>query len=210
MKYHKIFITLFFVGLSGSNGKAQVTPQRLLETEKEPQNWLTYSGDYAGTRHSTLKKINTSNVEHLRPQWVFQSEVKGKFETTPLVVDGIMYVTGQDNLAYALDPQTGRIIWRYRHPLPEKLVGCCGRVNRGFAALGNKVFFATLDAHVVALDAKTGNVIWDVKAADNSKGYSFTLAPLAIQDKIIVGVAGGEYGVRGFIDAYDAETGKRI
>ena len=206
------FIFVFvLLGASFNVGvvRAQVSSQRLVDAAKEPQNWLTYSGDYAGRRHSALDQIGTSNVGRLRPQWVFQSEEKGKFETTPLVVDGVMYVTGQENLAYALDARTGRTIWRYQHPLPEDVRVCCGKVNRGFAVLGDKVFLATLDAHVIALDAKTGNVVWDVEAADYRKGYSFTLAPLAVKDKIIVGVAGGEYGIRGFIDAYDAETGKR-
>ena len=205
-----IFV-LVLLGASFNAGlvRAQVSSQRLVDAAKEPQNWLTYSGDYAGRRHSALDQIGTSNVGRLRPQWVFQSEEKGKFETTPLVVDGVMYVTGQENLAYALDARTGRTIWRYQHPWPEDVRLCCGTVNRGLAVLGDKVFLATLDAHVVALDAKTGNVVWDVVAADYRKGHSFTLAPLAVKDKIIVGVAGGEFGIRGFIDAYDAETGKR-
>ena len=206
------FIFVFvLLGASFNVGvvRAQVSSQRLVDAAKEPQNWLTYSGDYAGRRHSALDQIGTSNVGRLRPQWVFQSEEKGKFETTPLVVDGVMYVTGQENLAYALDARTGRTIWRYQHPWPEDVRLCCGTVNRSLAVLGDKVFLATLDAHVVALDAKTGNVVWDVVAADYRKGYSFTLAPLAVKDKIIVGVAGGEFGIRGFIDAYDAETGKR-
>jgi len=142
-------------------------------------------------------------------QWVFQSGVSGKFEATPLVVGGIMYVTTQGNHAYALDARTGRVIWSYQYRLPDGIRVCCGPVNRGFAALGDKVFMATLDAHLVALDGKTGNVIWDVAAEDYKKGYAFTLAPLVVKDKIIVGVAGGEFGARGFIDAYSAETGKR-
>lgn len=200
---------LFVTGLGVGSVRAQVTYQRLLQAAEEPQNWLTYSGDYAGQRHSRLDQIRASNVQHLAVQWVFQSEARGKFETTPLVVDGVIYVTAQDNYAYALDPRTGRTIWRYRRELPEKLRACCGQVNRGFAVLGDKLFLATLDAHVVALDAKTGNVLWDVEAADYSKGYAFTLAPLVVKDKVIVGVAGGEFGIRGFIDAYEAETGKR-
>ena len=209
MKRYRILLVFAVAIINADFGQAQVTFQRLVEAAKEPQNWLTYSGDYAGRRHSGLEQIDTANVERLAAQWVFQSEAKGKFETTPLVFDGVMYVTGQENLAYALDARTGRMIWRYRHPLPDQLPDCCGKVNRGFAVLGDKVFMATLNSHLVALDAKTGNVIWDVVAADYREGYSFTLAPLAVKDKIIVGTSGGEYGVRGFIDAYDAETGKR-
>ena len=209
MKRYRILLVFAFAIINAAFGRAQVTSQRLVEAAKEPQNWLTYSGDYAGWRHRALKQIHTANVGHLAAQWVFQSDAKGKFETTPLVFDGVMYVTGQENLAYALDARTGRTIWRYRHPLPDRLPDCCGKVNRGLAVLGDKVFLATLDAHLVALDAKTGNVIWDVVTADYRKGYAFTLAPLAVKDKIIVGTSGGEYGIRGFIDAYDAETGKR-
>ena len=188
---------------------AQVTYERILNASHEPQNWLTYSGDYRSWRYSALDQINASHVHHLAAQWVFQSASLGQFETTPLVVDGILYGTGQDNRAFALDARTGRAIWRYQRHLPEKIQACCGMVNRGFAMLGDKLFMSTLDAHVLALDRKTGNVVWDVQAADYRQAYVFTVAPLMVKDKIIVGVAGGEYGVRGFIDAYYAESGKR-
>ena len=187
----------------------QVTYERLLKAAEEPHNWLTYSGDYSGRRYNLLKQIHTGNVEHLAVQWVFQTGTTGKFEATPLVIDGIMYLSGQGNQAYALDARTGRLIWRYQRTLPDNLLLCCGEVNRGLAALGDKVFLATLDAHVVALDSKTGSVIWDVAAQDYRKGYIFTSAPLVVKDKVVVGVSGGEYGIRGFIEAYDAETGKR-
>jgi alcohol dehydrogenase (cytochrome c) len=189
--------------------RAQVTPQRLLDSAKEPQNWLTYSGDYAGHRFSALDQINTGNAHALVPKWAYQTMAGGKFETTPLVVDGVLYGTGQDNRAYALDARTGRPIWQYQRLLPADIRPCCGRVNRGVAILGDKVFFGTLDSHVIALDAKTGNVVWDVNAFDYTKGYSITLAPLAVKNLVIVGVSGGEYGIRGFIDAYDANTGER-
>ena len=134
--------------------------------------------------------------------------VRGSHETTPLVIDGVMYLTAPQNHAYAIDVRTGRPLWHYERTLPKEMSLCCGPQNRGFAALGDRVFMGTLDAHVVALDAKTGRVRWDIAAADADKGYSFTGAPLVVKNKVIVGVAGGEYGVRGFIDAYDAETGK--
>ena len=188
---------------------AQVTPQRLLESAKEPQNWLMYSGDYAGHRHSALDQITVANANALVPKWAYQTMAGGKFETTSLVVDGVLYGTGQDDRAYALDARTGRPIWQYQRALPADIRPCCGRVNRGLAILGDKVFMGTLDAHVIALDAKTGNVMWDVTAADYRGGYSFTLAPLAIRNLVILGVSGGEYGIRGFIDAYDATTGER-
>jgi alcohol dehydrogenase (cytochrome c) len=194
----------------GSSGAVGVTSARLLKAADDARNWLMYSGDYAGRRYSNLKQISTDNVRQLGTQWVFQAGVPGMLETTPLVIDGMMYVTGANSVAWALDARTGRVLWRYRHRLPKKMSLCCGPENHGVAALGDKVYLATLDAHLVALDAKSGAVVWDVQADDYRKGYSFSVAPLAVKDKIIVGVAGGEYGVRGFIDAYDAETGKRM
>jgi alcohol dehydrogenase (cytochrome c) len=186
----------------------QVSYERLVRADQEPQNWLSYSGSYQGWRYSTLTQINAGNAPRLRPEWALQTGSAGKFEATPLVVDGVLYVTGQDNRVIAADARTGKAIWRFQRSLPEKLHTCCGTVNRGVAVLGNKVFFATLDAHLIALDAKTGSVVWDVETADYMKGYAFTVAPLAVKDKIVVGTSGGEYGARCFIDAYDAETGK--
>src|SRR6266571_3356330 len=190
------------------SANAQVTAQRLLDSVKEPQNWLMYSGDYGGHRFNALDQINTSNAGKLVPKWAYQTMAAGKFETTPLVVDGILYGTGQDDRAFALDARTGRPIWQYQRGLPGDIRPCCGRVNRGLAILGDKVFMGTLDSHVIALDTKTGNVLWDVSAVDYTKGYSFTLAPLVIKNLVLVGVSGGEYGIRGFIDAYDANTGE--
>jgi alcohol dehydrogenase (cytochrome c) len=187
----------------------QVTSDRLVNASREPQQWLTYSGNYNGQRYSPLTQINRTNVQRLALQWVFQTGVKGAHETTPLVIDGIMYVTTPENHAFALDIRSGRPLWHYQRNLPKTMSLCCGPQNRGLAALGDKLFMATLDAHVVALDSKTGNVLWDTASAEADKGYSFTVAPLAVNDKVIVGVAGGEYGVRGFIDAYDAQTGER-
>jgi len=189
--------------------RSQVTYDRILKAAEEPQNWLTYSGGYQSWRYSKLDQVNPSNAQNLAVQWAFQSAELGQFETTPLEIDGVLYGTGQNNRAFALDARTGRAIWRYQRRVPDKVQACCGLVNRGFAALGDRLFMATLDAHVVALDMKTGNVVWDVAAADYRQAYVFTVAPLVVKDKIIVGVAGGEYGVRGFIDAYYADTGKR-
>jgi alcohol dehydrogenase (cytochrome c) len=193
----------------GTHSQAQVTYERIQNADKEPQNWLTYSGGYSGQRHSKLDQINASNVKNMAPKWAFQSGGLGKWETTPLVVDGILYGTAQDDRAFALDARTGRPIWEYQYPLPGDIRPCCGRVNRGFAILGDKLYFATLDAHVVALDARTGAVVWNVVAIDYKKGYSFTMAPLAVKNMIIVGVSGGEYGTRGFVEAYDAGSGER-
>jgi alcohol dehydrogenase (cytochrome c) len=192
-----------------SQAQAQVTAQRLLDSTKEPQNWLMYSGDYAGRRYSALEQIDTANAANLVPQWAYQTMAGGKFETTPLVVDGILYATGPDDRVFALDARSGRPIWQYQRALPADIRPCCGRVNRGLAILGDQVFLGTLDAHVIALDSKTGNVIWDVASVDYRGGYSYTLAPLVINNLVLLGISGGEYGIRGFIDAYDAATGER-
>jgi len=208
----RLFVGVFLLlssFLIAVNASGQVTFERLLNSAKEPQNWLTYSGDYAGRRFSGLEEVNTNNAHSLVVKWVYQTAATGKLETTPLVADGVLYATGQDDRAFALDARTGRPIWLYQRQLPSDIRPCCGRVNRGLAILGDKVFLGLLDAHVVALDAKTGNVVWDVSAADYTKGYSFTLAPLVVKKLVILGVSGGEYGIRGFIDGYDADTGQR-
>ena len=186
----------------------QVTPQRLTAAASEPQNWLTYSGNYASTRFTPLAQITPANVRNLKLQWVYQSPVAGNWQTTPLVVDGIMYLTQRLNDVVALDAATGRAFWIYRYtPAADRIV-CCGANNRGLAILGNTLFMATLDAQLIAIDAKSGRKIWQTEVAVTKAGYSMTLAPLVVKDKVIVGVGGGEYGIRGFIAAYDANTGK--
>ncbi len=171
--------------------------------------WLTFGGNYSNQRHSPLTQITPDNVNRLVPQWTFQTGTLGNFETTSLLRDNVLYVTGPQNVAWALDARTGRQIWRYRRELPPNLTACCGLVNRGFGVLGDKLFMVTLDAHLLALDMKTGAIAWDVTMQEYTNGYASTIAPLVVKDKVIVGVAGGEFGIRGFIDAYDAQTGKR-
>ncbi len=171
--------------------------------------WLTFGGNYSNQRHSPLTQITPANVDRLVPQWTFQTGTLGNFETTSLLRDNVLYVTGPQNVAWALDARTGRQIWRYRRELPPNLTACCGLVNRGFGILGDKLFMVTLDAHLLALDRKTGAITWDVTMQEYTNGYASTIAPLVVKDKVIVGVAGGEFGIRGFIDAYDAQTGKR-
>jgi glucose dehydrogenase len=156
---------------------------------------MTANGSHRSTR-------SCANVGSLALQWVFQTRVQGTHETTHLVIDGVMYLTTPSNHAFAIDVRTGRPLWHYERTLPREMSLCCGPQNRGFGALGDLLFLGTLDAHVVALDAKTGRVRWDVEAAKANEGYSFTGAPLVVKDKVITGVAGGEYGIRGFIDAY--------
>ena len=145
----------------------------------------------------------------LVPAWIFQSGVAGKFQTTPLVHDGVMYVTGPSNHAWALDLKTGRQLWHYSEPVPEDLPLCCGKPNRGFAILGDRLYKVNMQATLVAIDAQTGGVIWEVESADYRVGYSNTVAPLIVKDMVVIGIAGAEFGTRDFIDAYDAETGER-
>jgi alcohol dehydrogenase (cytochrome c) len=187
-----------------------VTSQELLDgLPPDGSRWVTFGGNYANHRHSPLTQITPANVKGLVPQWTFQTGVLGNFETTTLVRDNVLYVTGPQNVAWALDARTGRQIWRYRRELPENLTACCGLVNRGFGMLGDTLFMTTLDAHLLALDMKTGAIVWDAVLEEYRNGYASTIAPLVVKDKVIVGVAGGEFGIRGFIDAYDAATGRR-
>jgi alcohol dehydrogenase (cytochrome c) len=205
----RIFLIVLLSGFFLKGARAQVTFERILNSQKEPQNWLTYSGDYAGRRFSSLDQVNPTTVHSLAAKWVYQIGATGKIETSPLVVDGILYATAQDDRAFALDARSGRPIWMYQYPVPTDIRPCCGHVNRGLAILGDKVFMGTLDAHVIALDAKAGSLVWNVTSADYRTGYSYTVAPLAIKNLVVIGVSGGEYGIRGFIDAYDATTGER-
>ena len=187
---------------------AQVTSVRLENTANEPQNWLTYSGNYFSQRYSELDQITPANIEDLSLQWVYQTGVFGPWQTTPVVVDGVMYLTQRPNDVVALDARTGRVFWIYRYPTRSGHRACCGANNRGVAVLGDKVFMGTLDAHIVAIDATTGTELWNVEVAEMDLAYAFTHAPLAIKDKVIVGTSGGDRGIRGFIAAFDAETGE--
>jgi len=190
------------------------TPTDLLAGLSHPERWVTFSGDYTGRRHSPLTEISPANVHRLAAQWTFQTGTmtRGRgFETTPLAWDGVLYVTGSNNLAWALDGRTGRPFWQYRRDLPNDLTyGASAPVNRGFAMLGDRLFMVTLDAHLLAFDRLTGSVLWDVVLADYKVGYAATLAPLVVGNKVIVGISGGEYATRGFIDAYDPATGARV
>lgn len=185
-----------------------ITPQKLLAAQSDSQTWLTYGKNYAAWRYADLAQIHTGNVAALTPKWIHQAGM-GNMEATPLIFDGMMYVTATANRAFALDLLTGRQIWRYSKPVPKEATGCCGTVNRGFAALGDKLYKVNFEATLVALDSKTGSVVWEKRIDDYKKGYSATVAPLAVKNKILVGIAGAEFGTRGFIDAYDAETGQR-
>ena len=171
-------------------------------------NWVSYNGDYSGQRYSSLSQINTSNVSRLRAAWVFHAPNSSHLEVTPLVVNGMMFVTA-GNDAYALDARTGRVVWQHTRPISEGLIDDASRhINRGVAVWRDRVFMETDNAHLLCLDARSGNLIWDVPYADWSKNYGATSAPLAVKDKILVGTSGGDDGVRGFVAAYDAMTGK--
>ena len=181
-----------------------------LYAQSERGAWTTYGRNLAGWRYTEAAQINSANVARLRPEWIFQSGVSGKFEATPLVFGGLMYVTGASNHAWALDPLTGRVVWHYLRSVPGGVNVCCGQVNRGFAMRGDKLFKLSLEATLLALDPRGGNVLWETAIDDYRKGYSGTAAPLVARDKVIIGIAGAEFGTRGFVDAYEAETGKRV
>jgi len=194
--------------LTGAALHAQVTYERLLHAATEPQNWLTYSGTYSSQRYSTLSQMTPANAKDLEMKWVFQADSTQKLEATPLVVDGVMYLTQPPNDVVALDAKNGRIFWVRPYRVSPDARVCCGQVNRGLAIHGDRLFMGTIDAHLVALDAKNGRTLWDTQVADPKAGYSITQAPLVVKDKVVVGTAGGEYGIRGFIAAYDVATGK--
>ena len=204
--------------LAGSTvGFAQAPPidgKDLLSGLANASRWLLHSGDYASTRHSPLKQITPDNVGKLAPAWSFETGLgygrQAKFEATPIAIDGVLYVTGLYNNAWAIDGKTGTAIWHYERQLTPALRVCCSMANRGFAVHGGRLYMGTLDAHVVALDSKTGKVVWDVPMIDYRLGYSSTAAPLIVKDKLIVGMAGGEFATRGFLDAYSLADGKRL
>lgn len=183
--------------------------ERIVNADREPGNWLTYSRNYQGHRHSPLTELTPRNAAGLKVKWAYQMRDGGN-QVSPIVVDGVMYISGP-NSAVALDARTGRPFWNWSRPVPKdyQSIGF-GRTNRGVAVLDDMVFVATLDCYLVALDARSGRERWSVKAGDYKLGYSFTVAPLAIRGKVIVGTSGGEAGIRGFIDAYDAKTGVRV
>lgn len=191
------------------NPAAAVTAQRLRAATDEPRNWMTYYGGYAGQRYSALDQVHTGNVHRLHTAWSKDFDRDEAFEATPLVVDGVMYVTtGGQTAVYALDARTGRELWKHETHVPDSLALCCGWVNRGVAVADGKVFFVTADVRLHALDAATGRPVWERAYGDPELGYAATLAPLVVKDRVVVGVSGGEYGIRGYLDAFDVRTGE--
>ncbi|MGH6791268.1 MAG: pyrroloquinoline quinone-dependent dehydrogenase [Methyloceanibacter sp.] len=189
---------------------ASVSQEQLNAAAGDEKNFLHTNGNYDQTRYYPGKQINASNVGKLRPAWIFQTEVKESLETTPIVVGEVMYVTTSFNHVYAINAKTGEEYWHYKHKMGPVTTYCCGPNNRGVAIYGDKVFMGTLDSKLVALDAKTGSLIWQTDIAEPELGYSETMAPTAVDGKILIGTNGGEYGIRGFVRAYDAETGKLL
>jgi PQQ-dependent dehydrogenase (methanol/ethanol family) len=187
-----------------------VSQDQLNAAAGDSNNFLHTNGNYDQTRYYPGNQINTSNVGKLRPAWIFQTEVKESLETTPIVVDGVMYVTTSFNHVYAINAKTGEQYWHYKHKMGPITTYCCGPNNRGVAIYNDKVYMGTLDSKLVALDAKTGSLVWETQIAQPELGYSETMAPTAVDGKILIGTNGGEYGIRGFVRAYDAETGKML
>jgi alcohol dehydrogenase (cytochrome c) len=195
---------------SGNVTISPVTQDQLDKADKSASNFLLTNGNYAQTRFYPAKQIGRDNVKNLHVAWIFQTDVKESLETSPIVVDGVMYVTTSFSHVYALDAKTGVQLWHYNHKMGPITTYCCGPNNRGVQVLGDMVYVATLDAKLVALKAKTGEVAWQTDIADPEAGYSETMAPTVIKDKVLIGTNGGEYGIRGFLKAYDAKTGKLL
>ncbi|MCB1910366.1 MAG: PQQ-dependent dehydrogenase, methanol/ethanol family [Rhodocyclaceae bacterium] len=187
-----------------------VTQSQLDGSDRDSANFLHSNMSYAQTRYYPASQINNKNVKNLRPVFTFQTEVLESMETAPVVVDGVMYITTSYNHVYALDAVSGKEYWHYKHKMGPVTTYCCGPNNRGVAIMGDRVFMGTLDARLVALDAKTGNLLWNIEIADPELGYSETMAPVAVDGKILIGTNGGEYGIRGFVKAFDAADGKLL
>jgi PQQ-dependent dehydrogenase (methanol/ethanol family) len=187
-----------------------VSQQMLDGAAKDSKNWLISNGDYAQTRFYGAQQINAKNVSKLRPAFVFQTAVVESMETAPIVVNGVMFLTTSFNHVYAIDAVTGEEFWHYKHKQGPVTTFCCGPNNRGVAISGDKLYMGTLDAKLVALDTKTGKKLWETEIADPEKGYSETMAPVVVDGKVLIGTNGGEYGIRGFVKAFDAESGKEL
>ncbi len=194
---------------------AQVTYDRILHADREPQNWLTYSGNYSGTRYSPLAQVNRDNVRNLQLRWVYHplyqknSNNQNKMENTPLVVDGVVY-TGTALEVVALDAVTGRPFWKVSRPLDPTAYYNAYEVNKGMAIAGDLLFWATVDCHLIALDIKTGRIVWDTTMADWKKGYQYNVAPLIVRNMVILGPATNEAGANCWVNAYDIKTGKEL
>jgi alcohol dehydrogenase (cytochrome c) len=208
---HKLLLSTS-VGVFALLSVGAAKADELLTLQKDPKQWVSPTGDYANTRYSTLKQITTENVSKLAPAWSFSTGVLRGHEGAPLVLGDVMYIhTPFPNIVYALDlNHDGKILWKYEPKQDPAVVPvmCCDTVNRGLAYADGKIFLAQADTTLVALDAKSGKVVWSVKNGDSSKGQTSTAAPHVFKDKVLVGIAGGEFGVRGHITAYNVADGK--
>jgi PQQ-dependent dehydrogenase (methanol/ethanol family) len=184
-----------------------VSQQMLDASEGDKANWLHSNMGYSNSRYHGADQIHTGNVQRLKPAFIFQTEVKESMETAPIVNNGIMYVTTSYNHVYALDAVTGKEFWHYKHKMGSVTTYCCGPNNRGVAVYRDVVYMGTLDSKLVALDAKNGRMLWEVEIGDPELGYSETMAPVVVDNKVLIGTNGGEYGIRGFVKAYDARNG---
>ena len=188
---------------------AQVSFEDILNPDQSPENWVSYSRSLSNQRFSPLDQITSANVDTLQLQWVWQARSLEKFEATPLVVDGVLYTVQAPNDVVALDAATGRIFWTYHHePAPART--CCGRVNRGLAILGNTLFMGTVDGRLLAIDARSGQLIWNTEVADADELFSITMPPMVVEDKVYIGTAGGDLGIRGYVAAYSANSGEEL
>lgn len=210
----KLFALLAAI-CSGYGAMAQeaedgVVTSAMLLNKKLAENWPSYNGDYSGRRYSSLTQVTVANAYRLAAQWVFHSRNAGILEATPIVVDGVMYMTGSND-AYAIDAVTGRVLWHHERPVTQGLIDdASGHINRGVGITGNRLFMETDNAHLLCLDARSGNLLWDVVYAEDNRNYGATSAPLVIKDKVLIGTSGGDDGVRGFVAAFDVKTGKEM
>src|SRR5262245_36679553 len=205
---------LIFMAVAGlaiaQTTSVPITFERIQNSNREPQNWLTYSGNNMGQRYSLLTQITPQNAKGLEMAWLWQARSVEKYEATSIVVDGILYTIQAPNDVVALDAKTGQPIWTYPYRNLAEARNCCGQVNRGLAILGGTLFMGTLDAHIIALDAKSGTLLWKTKVVEARDRYAITHAPLVVKDKVIVGTAGGDSGAPGIIAAFDAKTGFEV
>ena len=230
MKFNKLHLAILAVILSGATGAVMagaetdaattvtkpvpkdinVSQGALDKADGDSSNWIHSNMSYNNSRYYPADQINTGNVKKLKPAFVFQTEVLESMETSPIIVDGIMFLTTSYNHVYAVDATTGEEFWHYKHKMGPVATYCCGPNNRGVAIYGGTLYMGTLYAKLVALDAKTGKLLWEAQVGDPEKGYSETMAPVVVDGKVLIGTNGGEYGVRGFVKAFDAKSGKEM
>src|SRR5690349_4631516 len=229
-RYLAVFVPLLFAALASPTARAADEVQNTSTTTSSPMpstfapvsqsqldsaagntsDWLHPNGSYAQTRFYPATQINRTNVAKLRPVFIFQTAVNESMETAPIVSNGVMFITTSFNHVYAVDAVTGKEFWHYKHKMGPVTTFCCGPNNRGVAVMGDRLYMGTLDAKLLAFDAKTGKVLWSTQIADPEQGYSETMAPVAVNGKVLIGTNGGEYGIRGFVKAFDANDGKLL